>query len=104
MIGEIRDDEREIGGMRLRPDWVMVGYRVDAQHVRILASQELTAGELRAYERLRRDALDSSMPIDMTSELRYTVTASMKRFVIIDVPTYTQAFEGLFRYWLGAAR
>jgi hypothetical protein len=80
-----------------RPDWAMCGMPNPAGGVRLIASKELNTAELEAhlsFPEIRGLFLDPS-----TVTERYTLTAEMRTFVIIDAPDYLSAFKSLFEGW-----
>lgn len=92
-------DEREIDKILIRPDWAMVGIQRDNGTVWILASDELTAGQLRVTEIPPTIRFDERYLIELTPQVTYHLTASMKRYVAAFGPDYPTAFENLFTTW-----
>lgn len=80
-----------------RPDWVMCGAPGLGGGVRLIASGELNQAELEAqfsYPDIRGLFLDPS-----GVSQRFTLTAEMRTFTVIDAPDYPAAFKALFEGW-----
>lgn len=80
------------------PDWVMLGASMVDGSVMLLASKELTYGELEGE--VDEVELDRSMRYGtLAPSMRYRVRADMKTFVLITAPDYERAFAHLFTQW-----
>lgn len=89
-----------------RPDWVMCGAPNPSGGVRLIASKELNRAELEAqfeYEDIWDGGLFAPAGLTPVGRVlrshRYSLTADMRTFVVIDAPDYPSAFRSLFEGW-----
>lgn len=83
-----------------KPEWVMCGVKLSNGHARLIASKNLPMAELR-YD-TSFDSIDIySVSAHLTrSELTLKCWLSLRGdTVIIDAPTYQEAFQALFKKW-----
>ncbi len=82
--------------MVLTPDFVIVGCTND-RGVRLLASTELTKAELECHlpEKFYADLIAPPERGRVVIEM----TVGMKRFKLVDAPTWAEAFRHLFDEW-----
>ena len=91
-----RPDRAALGS---RPDWVMVGMPGPAGGVWLIASKDMNQAELRAeFDRAMLDDGWDVIPGPVTRH-EYTLTASMRRFTLIEAADYPAAFRSLFDRW-----
>jgi hypothetical protein len=84
----------------LHPDWVMLGVSRQDGSVWLIASNELSSGEL-SSEIDYDDVWDTwAQPLRrITTSVQYRVTAELRTYVLITAPNYTAAFDVLLRQW-----
>jgi len=83
--------------MRLYPDWLMLGYRMDASRYAVMASSDLGAAELEAefvQQILPGDLLTHTFP-----ETRFHIRADARSYVIAYGESYASALFNLERAW-----
>lgn len=86
--------------MGVRPDWVMVGMPQPGGKVWLIASKDMNEAELRAEIDRGPDLLfDSEIFPGQPYRHEYTLTASMRRFTLIEAADYPAAFRALFEQW-----
>jgi predicted HD phosphohydrolase len=79
-----------------RPDWAIVGWR-DADLCWVLASTELTHGELEA---VREDEMwDLSTFDTRATSMRYEVHLGIRTYVVASGPTYASALAAAMGRW-----
>lgn len=86
--------------MDMPPDWVLTGWRDNDGGYWVLASLELTYGELRAeaaeYD-YWPDAFGRYIPPPPV--IRYELTVGLSRYVLVTASPYGEAMAGIFGTW-----
>jgi hypothetical protein len=83
-----------------RPEWAIVGGRLADGRYRIIASKELTGARLAydaAVQEIGGDLLDPS--VAMVAHRTITMECVIRRFVIIEGPSYGACLDALFANW-----
>lgn len=85
------------------PDWVMVGMPApNGAGVWLIASKDLNSAELKAdFDRQWVNIGDPFEQVIPGPVIRseYTLTAVLRRFVLIEAADYPAAFTALFKHW-----
>jgi hypothetical protein len=84
-----------------RPDWVITGMpNPDGPGVWLVASKDLNSAEVKAVIDWLPDLeIDWDVIPGRPWRHEYTLTAVMRKFVLIEAADYPAAFRGLFEHW-----
>lgn len=87
--------------LAIRPDWILLGYRLPDGSVNVYGSIEMDTAELRVQHRFdaRQFRNFHTIVAPQRPEFTVRVTATMKRYAVANAPTYAAALQLLFREW-----
>jgi hypothetical protein len=85
--------------MSLGPDWVLVGWRDNEGGYWVLASVELTHGELTGA--IPKSWVDrhGSETCARPPSMQYELTVGLSRYVMVTASSYGEAMAGIFGTW-----